>query len=60
MATVIKKIEYLKKNSKCRIIIDTDKQNYITDAMKLKPDFGHQYCEFEEKNRSRISITINE
>ena len=49
MSAVLNIFGYLKKYHKCRIIIDADELSYIGDATKLKPDFEHQYCEFEEE-----------
>ena len=48
-SAVLKIFRYLKKYPKHGIIIDADELNHIGDTTKLKPDFGNQYCEFEEE-----------
>ena len=58
MAAVVNAFGCLKKYPKQGITIDADELSHIENAVKLKLDFGHQHCEFEEELDSRFPAPL--
>ena len=49
MAAVIKMFGHLKKYPKRGIVIDSTEPTHINNMEVIKPDYGNQYCEFNEE-----------